>query len=296
VADLAVAVTIDWLVSSVVHWSNGGGHRGVDSVMGHWVGNHWGSMDSMSNNWGSVDSMSNNWGSMVSWGNHGGSMVSGSNLDNGSGLVGWGRLVGWGGLVGWLLGVDSSSLVGDLSNIAVISVGSVGHLLDPAVGESHSVGTLDIAGTIGGLLSVEVGLGVVISNGICEGVGGDLIGVFLGLVSGGGLVSNRGWGISGSSLHNHRSWGISWGSNNWSSMDSMMSNNWSSMDSMMNQRGGVVNSVSDGMMGHWMDCVVGDRGNSVVRDDGGLSYGDWPVGSNGGLDLSQTLGVVHLAH
>jgi len=27
VADLAVAVTIDWLVSSVVHWSHGGGQR-----------------------------------------------------------------------------------------------------------------------------------------------------------------------------------------------------------------------------------------------------------------------------
>jgi len=30
VADLAVAVTIDWLVSSVVHGSHGGGHRGVE--------------------------------------------------------------------------------------------------------------------------------------------------------------------------------------------------------------------------------------------------------------------------
>jgi len=110
------------------------------------MGNHGGSVDSVGNDWGSVG---NNWGSVVSWGN----------LDNGSWLVGGGRLVvSWSG--GWDirlgLGVGSGSLVGDLSNIAVISVGGVGHLLDPAVGKSHSVGALDVAGTIGGLLSVEV--------------------------------------------------------------------------------------------------------------------------------------------
>jgi len=285
VADLAVAVTIDWLVSSVVHWSHGGGHWGVDGVVGDGVE----TMDSMSNNWGSVDSM----------GNHRGSVVSGSNLDNGSWGISWGGLVvgrGWGRRIRLGLRVDSSSLVGHLSNIAVISVGSVGHLLDPAVGESHSVGTLDIAGTIGGLLSVEVGLGVVISNGICEGVGGDLIGVFLGLVSRGGLVSNRGGLVSGSSLHNHRGWSISWGSNNWSSMNSM-SNNWSSMNSMMSD--GVDSMMShgvDSMMSDGVDSMVGDRGNRVERDHSGLAYWDWPVGSNGGLDLRQTLGVVHLAH
>jgi len=134
-----VAVTIDWLVSSVVDGSNGGRDRGVDSVVGNGVGNHG----------GSVDSVGNNRGGVVSWGN----------LDNGSWLVGWGRLVvswsrGWDIRLG--LGVGSGSLVGDLSNIAVISVGGVGHLLDPAVGKSHSVGALDVAGTIGGLLGVEV--------------------------------------------------------------------------------------------------------------------------------------------
>ena len=36
VADLAVAVTIDWLVSSVVHWSHGGGHGVVShGMVGH---------------------------------------------------------------------------------------------------------------------------------------------------------------------------------------------------------------------------------------------------------------------
>jgi len=203
---------------------------------------------------------------------------------------------GW--LVGWLLGVDSGSLVGHIGNIAVISVGSVGDVLDSAIGKSNGVRSGDIAGTIGLLLALEVGLGVVISHGVSEGVGGNLIGVFLSLVRGrsiswGGLV--RGWGRS-----------ISWGS-----MDGMMSNwmncvvgNWVDcvvgdwVDSMMGNR-------VDRMMGNWVDsmmsnrvdrgCVM-DRGDSVVRDHSGLAYWDWPVGSNGGLDLSQTLGVVGLSH
>jgi len=238
-----------------------------------------------------------------------GSVVSGSNLDNGSWGISWGGLVvgrGWGRRIRLGLRVAGSSLVGHLSNIAVISVGSVGHLLDPAVGESHGVGTLDIAGTIGGLLSIEVGLGVVISHGICEGVGRDLIGVFLSLVSGSGLVSNRGWlvsnrgwGISWGSLHNHGGWSISWGSmncmsNNWSSMNSMMSDG---VDSMMSDgMDSMMSDGMDGMMSDGMDCMVGDRGNRVERDHSVLAYWDWLVGSNGGLDLRQTLGVVHLAH
>jgi len=287
-----VAVTVDWLVGSVVHGSHGGGHRGVDGVS-----NNRGGVVGGGNNWGSVDGVSNDRGGVDGVSNNGGSVVGGSNLDNGSCLVSWGR--GWDIRLG--LGVDSGSLVGDLSDIAVISVGGVGHLLDPAVGESHSVGTLDIAGTIGGLLGVEVGLGVVISNGVCEGVGRDLISVLLGLVSnGGGLVSNRGRSISWGSVD-----GVS---NNWSSVDGV-GNNWSSvvsdrvgnkwggMNTMVNTMVGNQRSCMDGVVGgSVVDCVVGNWSNSVVRDDGGLANWDDLVGSNGGLDLSQTLGVVHLAH
>ena len=40
-ADLAVAVTIDWLVSSVVHWSHGGGQRGgQDGGVSHGMVGH----------------------------------------------------------------------------------------------------------------------------------------------------------------------------------------------------------------------------------------------------------------
>jgi len=78
------------------------------------------------------------------------------------------------------------------------------------------------------------------------------------------------------------------GSNNWSSVDSMVegSNNWGSVDSVVegsNNWGVVGNSVKDG----------GDR---VDGDDGSLADWDNLVGSDGGLDLSKTLGVVHLAH
>jgi len=196
------------------------------------------------------------------------------------------RSRGW--LVSWLLGVDSGSLVGHIGNIAVISVGGVGHVLDPAVGKSHGVRSGDIAGTIGLLLALEVGLGVVISHGVSEGVGGDLIGVLLGLVSGGGLVS-RGWSISWGSLHNHGGMVGSRGM-----MDSVMSD-W--MDSVMSDwMNGMMSNRVNGVMSHWVNSVMGDRGNSVVRDHSGLAYWDWLVGSNGGLDLSQTLGVVGLSH
>jgi len=203
-------------------------------------------------------------------------------------------VVGRGWLVGWLLRVDSGSLVGHIGNIAVIAVGSVGDVLDSAIGKSHGVRSGDIAGTIGLLLALEVGLGVVISHGVSEGVGGDLIGVLLGLVS-------RGSVVSGSNLDNG-SWGISWGGLvvdwgrgiSWGSVDSMMSDG---VDGMMSDGvDGMMSHGMDGMMGNWVDGVMGDRGDSVVRDHSGLAYWDWPVGSNGGLDLSQTLGVVSLGH
>ena len=116
---------------------------------------------------------------------------------DGGGLVGGGRGIGLG------LGVDSSSLVGHISNISIITIGGVGDMLDSAVRKGNRVGSLGIAGTIRGLLSVEVGLGVVISNSVGVGVGGDLIGVDLSLVGGGrgvvsgGGVSNDGGGVDG---------------------------------------------------------------------------------------------------
>merc|ERR1712012_1045715 len=198
----------------------------MDSV-GHW------SMDSMGNNRSSVDSVSNNWCGMDSMGNWSWS-ISWS----------WGSLVGRGWLVGLLLWVDSGSSVGDISNKSIISIAGVGHGLDSAIGKSNSVGSLDIAGSIRSLLSIEGSLGVVISNSVGVGVGGDLISIFLSLVSRGrGMVGGSGMG------------------NNWGSVDSM-SNNWSSVHSMsgMSNNWGGMNSVGKwGMGNNW------SMSNSVVN-------------------------------
>ena len=131
-------------------------------------------------------------------------------VGGGRGVGRGGGVVSRGGLVGLGLGVDSGSLVGDISNISVISVGRVLHVLDSAVREGNRVRSGDVGGTIGLLLSVEVGLGVVISDGIGEGVGGNLIGVGLSLVGGGSVVSGGGGvvgrgGVDGvvDGSHNH---------------------------------------------------------------------------------------------
>ena len=107
-------------------------------------------------------------------------------------MVGWSR----GGGIGLGLGVDSSSLVCDIGDISIIAVGRVLDMLDTSIGKSNRVRAGNVGGTIGLLLSVEVGLGVVISHGVGEGVGGDLIGVLLGLVGGGGGVVSGG-GVDG---------------------------------------------------------------------------------------------------
>ena len=134
---------------------------------------------------------------------------------------------GGGGSVGLLLGVDSGALVGDISDVSVISVGGVLHVLDSAIGKSDGVSTLDVAGTIGSLLSVEVSLGVVVGDGVGEGVGRDLIGVGLGLVDG---VSNDG------SVVDHG--GVDGVGNDGSSVDSV-SHNWGGVDSVVGHRGSV---------------------------------------------------------
>merc|ERR1719312_2302471 len=100
------------------------------------------------------------------------------------------------------VGVDSSSIIGHISNIASIAISLVSNMLGTAIGKSNRVGSLGIASTITSLSSVEVGVGVVVSYGVGVGVGGGLIGVGRGMVSrgsvdNGGSVDNRGvvsWG------------------------------------------------------------------------------------------------------
>merc|ERR1712012_186510 len=164
--------------------------------------------------------------------------------NEGLSMVSGGRGIGGGrGVVRLLLWVDSGYLIGDIGDISIITIAGVLDVLDSAIGKSNRVGSGNVGGTIRLLLSVEVSLGVVISNSVGEGVGRDLIRVLLGLV---------GWSrsvVSWSSLHN-----------NWS-VDSMVDrgvdsvgNNWS-VDSMGHMDWGMVNSV-----GHvdrsMMDSVV----------------------------------------
>merc|ERR550534_1912167 len=170
---------------------------------------------------------------------------------------------GGGGVVagGGGLGVDSGALIGHIGDIAVISVGGVFDVLDPAVGKGNRVSSGDVAGTIGLLLSVEGGLGVVISDGVGEGVGGDLIGVGLGLVSGGrgveGVSNDRGVNSVGDSVVG---------------------------DSMVGERG--VDGVN----------TVGNNSISSVKSVGGISH-DGGVGSEGlALGGGPVLSLVGLAH
>ena len=136
-------------------------------------------------------------------------------------VVSRGRGVGGGGRV---LGL---SVIGDLGNVAVVVVDVVVDVLDPAVGKSNGVRTLTLAGAIVGLSSVEVGVGVVVSDGVLVGVGRDLIVVHLsnsvgnrgmisrGSVDNGGVISwssvdHRGSMVCGGSV-DHRGGMVCWG-------------------------------------------------------------------------------------
>ena len=91
-------------------------------------------------------------------------------------------------------GERSSTVVGDLSDVAVDRVRVVVHVLDSAIRKGNRVGALSVTGTIAALSGVEVGVGVVVSDGVVVSVGGDLVRVHLGNSVGnrvGNAVSNN---------------------------------------------------------------------------------------------------------
>jgi len=90
------------------------------------------------------------------------------------------------------LGVRCSAIIGHISNIAIDGVRVVVDMLDPAIRKSHRVGALSIASSITGLSSIEVGVGVVISNGVVVGVGAYLVGIDLSRGSMGHSMNHRG--------------------------------------------------------------------------------------------------------
>merc|ERR1719211_285331 len=75
------------------------------------------------------------------------------------------------GVVRLVLGVDSSSFIGDFSNISIISIGGVGNMLCATIGKGNRVRTNSVSVTSTGLSSIEGSLGVVISYGVFKSVG-----------------------------------------------------------------------------------------------------------------------------
>merc|ERR1719211_229700 len=75
------------------------------------------------------------------------------------------------GVVGLVLGVDSSSFIGDFSNISIISISGISNMLGTTIGKSNRVRTNSISVTSTGLSSIEGSLGVVISYGVFKSVG-----------------------------------------------------------------------------------------------------------------------------
>merc|ERR1719145_521305 len=110
--------------------------------------------------------------------------------------------------------VDSCTFISDISDISSISIGLVVHVLDAAIRKSNRVGTLSIAIAITSLSSIEVRVGVVISNGICVGVGRRHIRISNSCFHNWGMVS-RG-SMYNRSIMNHWSM-VGWGCmDNWS--------------------------------------------------------------------------------
>merc|ERR1719471_899121 len=172
--------------------------------------------DSVSENWG-MDSVGD-W-SMDSVGNNSGGMDSVVG-DGGSGSIVW------------------LSLVGHISDETIIVIGVVLDMLDSAGRKVDRVLTINNTISIIVLSLVEGSAGVVISDSVGVGVGGDL----------GQVVSNVSslhWSVvSGSSVDN---WGMVGGGSvdsvvDWS-VDSV-GNNWGSVDGVVGEGGGVVEERS----------------------------------------------------
>ena len=103
---------------------------------------------------------------------------------------------------GWVvrlgLRVDWSAFVFDISNITVVVISGVGHSLDTAIGKSNLVRSRN-GFAVSGLLSVEFGSRVFISDTVCESIRlrGLIVVRSWGIGGGRGMVGS--WGSSGKS-------------------------------------------------------------------------------------------------
>jgi len=175
--------------------------------------------------------------------------------------------------------IHSLSRVSNLSHITVGMISVVGDSLDTAVREIDRVGSSDNTVSISGLRSLEVGLGVIISDTVGVGVGlGDLLdNDGGGGVVGGGCVGNDGGcvGNDGGSMSNYG--GVD-------SVDSV-DRGVDSVDSM--NRGGVdkgsgVDSVSNGMSSYEAMSDVASMGDHSSMSVGDHVGGDGRGGSSRG--------------
>merc|ERR1719347_2255758 len=112
-------------------------------------------------------------------------------------------MVSWGSMDNWSWSILSLSIISDISNITIITIDMIVYMLDSAIRKSNRVGSFSSTSTIRRLRSLEVRLGVVISNSIGVSVRGNNI-----------------WGSIGwSSMGNH--WSMYSMGNNRGSMNSM---------------------------------------------------------------------------
>merc|ERR1719513_195984 len=178
--------------------------------------------------------------------------------------------IGRSGLNNWSIRVNSSSFIGNISNISIISISMVVHMLGTTIRKGNRVRSRDSSCTISSLLSIESRIGVVISNSISIGVWGRLI-----------RVSWLSSVISRGNL------------DNWSSMVGRGSmDNWSSMVG----RGSMDNWSMDSMnsMGNW--SVHSMNSMSSNRDNSGVPNSNRLVSTDSRLDLSKALRVIYLRY
>jgi len=174
--------------------------------------------------------------------------------------------------------IHSLSRVSNLSHITVGMISVVGDSLDTAVREIDRVGSSDNTVSISGLRSLEVGLGVIISDTVGVGVG---LGDLLDNDGGGGVVGGGCVGNDGGSMSNYG--GVD-------SMDSVDRGS-NSVDSM--DRGGVdngsgvnkrssVDSVSNGMSSYEAMSDMASMGDHSSMSVGDHVRGDGRGGSSRG--------------
>merc|ERR1719477_85384 len=189
--------------------------------------------------------------------------------------------IGRSGLNNWSIRVHSSSFIGNISDISIISISMVVHMLGTAIRKSNGVRSRDSSCSISSLFSIESSVGVVISNSVSIGVRGRLIRVsWLSSVISRGNLDNWGSMVGRGSMDNWSSMVGRGSMDNWS-MDSMNSMGNRSMDSM--------NSMSNRSM-HSMNSMRSNRDNSS------MSNSNWLVSTDSRLDLSKALRVIYLRY